>query len=171
MDLPEAKVSKPTLIAAAITAFVAAGAQAQTAPAATAPKAALDRAGLVKQIDENFSQVDVNNDNFLSREEMNAAGAKAMAKAQENVEVKLQEEFTKLDADKNGQLNFAEFKSAAKVRPKTSPDEALTRLDSNKDGKLSEAEFKNRALAEFDALDLNKDGKITPDEQSKARSR
>ena len=162
-------MSKPTLIAAAMTALVAAGAQAQTAPAETGiPQ---DRAALVKQLDEGFGRVDVNNDGFLSRDEVMGAAAKAVAKAQENADAKFAEEFAKLDTDKSGQLSLAEFKAAAKLRARTSPDEALTRLDANKDGKISEAEFKSRTLAQFDAVDTNKDGKLSEDEKAKARSR
>ena len=94
----------------------------------------------------------------------------ANAQAQQTVDEKVKEEFNKLDTDKNGQLSLAEFKAAAKVAAKASPEEALQRLDANKDGRISAAEFKASTLANYDKVDANHDGKITPEEASKAQS-
>ena len=166
-----------TLIALAAAAAAAAAvspAQAQTAPQAapqTATPQTADRAQLAKQLDEGFDRVDTNNDGFLSREEINAAGAKSLQQAQQGFDEKVQQEFNRLDSDKNGQLSLAEFKAAAKLKTSVTPDQTLQRLDANKDGRVSAAEFKDRTLAAFDQLDLNKDGMDTPDEQAKARAR
>jgi len=167
-------MSKLLSIAAALMAAgsVAVQAQAPAQPAQPSqPQLPPVRAEVDKKLDEGFNRVDTNNDGFLDRNEINAAGAKAVADAQENLDEKVQEEFNKLDVDKSGQLSLTEFKAAAKVSAKASPDQALQRLDTNKDGRISSAEFKAQMLASFDRLDLNKDGKITPDEAAKAKSR
>ena len=81
------------------------------------------------------------------------------------------EMFAKLDTNKDGQLNTAEFNAAAPLpqRPKANPAEALRKSDSNKDQKLSAAEFRAPPLANFDKIDLNRDGTVSVDEQNKAR--
>ena len=141
-------MSKLLLIAAPLIAVTAVAAHAQApAPAQPSTQQPPTRAEVVQKLDEGFNRVDTNNDGFLDRNEINAAGAKAVADAQENLDEKVREEFNKLDADKSGQLSLTEFKAAAKVSAKASPDQALQRLDTNKDGK------------------------ITPDEAAKAKGR
>ena len=167
-------MSKLLLIAAPLIAATGVAAHAQApaqTPAQPAQQEVPTRAELVTKLDDGFNRVDTNNDGFLDRNEVGAAGAKAVEQAKENLEEKVQEEFKKLDADKNGQLSLAEFRAAAKVNAKATPDVALQRLDSNKDGRISAAEFKAPTLATYDRADLNKDGKITPDEAAKVKSR
>ena len=159
-----------TLLIAAPIAFAAAAAQAQAPAQPTANQAPPSRAEVSQKLDEGFGRVDTNNDGFLSRDEIGAAGTKAIQQAQENLAEKAKEEFTKLDTDKNGQLSLTEFRAAAKVNAKATPDDALGRLDSNKDGKISPAEFKAQTLATYDKADLNKDGKLTADEVAKAKA-
>ena len=163
---------KHLLMAAPLVAAAAVPANAQAQSAApAAPQQLPSRAEVVTKLDEGFNRVDTNHDGFLSRDEISAAGAKAIAQAQQTVDEKVKEEFNKLDTDKNGQLSLAEFKAAAKVAAKASPEEALQRLDANKDGRISAAEFKASTLANYDKVDANHDGKITPEEASKAQSR
>ena len=126
------------------------------------------RSELNTKLDEGFNRVDTNHDGFLSRDEVGAAGAKAVAEAQSSVDQKAAEEFKKLDTDKNGSLSLNEFKAAARVTTKASPDEALQRLDTNKDGRISAAEFKANTLANYDKVDTNHDGKLTQEEAAKA---
>jgi Ca2+-binding EF-hand superfamily protein len=158
------------LLLAAPIAFAAVAAQAQTPAQPSVNQTPPSRAEVSQKLDEGFNRVDTNNDGFLSRDEVNAAGVKAVAQAQENMDEKAQEEFKKLDADKNGQLSLTEFRAAVKVNAKATPDEALQRLDSNKDGKISSAEFKAQTLAGYDKADLNKDGKLTAEEIAKAKA-
>jgi Ca2+-binding EF-hand superfamily protein len=160
-------MSKYLLMAVPLVAAVAVPANAQ-APAPAAPQQLPTRTEVATKLDEGFKRVDTNHDGFLNREEITAAGAKAVAQAQESVDEKVQEEFKKLDTDKNGQLSLAEFRAAAKVGTKASPEEALQRLDTNKDGRISAAEFKANTLASYDKVDANHDGKITQDEAAKA---
>ena len=163
-------MSKFLLIAAPIAFAASVAAPAQTPNAAPAAnQTPPTRAELVTKLDEGFNRVDTNHDGFLSREEVGAEGAKALAQAQEAVNEKAQEEFTKLDTDKNGQLSLAEFRAAARVSAKSTPDQAIQRLDANKDGRVSANEFKNPTLAAYDKVDLNKDGKVTQDEVNKAK--
>ena len=158
-----------SLLIAAPMAFAAVAAQAQAPAQPSASQTPPTRAEVSQKLDEGFNRVDTNNDGFLSRDEINAAGVKAVQQAQESLDTKAQEEFKKLDTDKNGQLSLAEFRAAAKVNAKATPDEAIQRLDSNKDGKISSAEFKAQTLASYDKADLNKDGKLTADEIAKAQ--
>lgn len=164
-------MSKLLFLAAPLMAAGAVAAHAQAPAQASQQKLPPTRTEVVQKLDEGFNRVDTNNDGFLDRNEINAAGTKAVAEAQEKVDEKAQQEFSKLDVDKNGQLSLTEFKAAARVAAKSSPDQALQRLDANKDGRISGAEFKAQMLASFDRVDLNKDGKITPDEATKTQSR
>ncbi len=156
-----------TMAAAPLIAAVAVPALAQ-AQAPAAQQQLPTRSELNAKLDEGFNRVDSNHDGFLSRQEVTSAGAKAVAQAQESVDEKVKEEFNKLDTDKNGSLSLAEFKAAAKVTTKASPDEALARLDTNKDGRISAAEFKANTLASYDKVDANHDGKLTQEEAAKA---
>ena len=117
-------MSKLLSIAAALMAAGAVAAQAQAPAQPSQQKLPPTRTEVVQKLDEGFNRVDTNNDGFLDRGEINAAGAKAVAEAQENLNEKVHQEFNKLDVDKNGQLSLTEFSAAAKVRPASGPEAA-----------------------------------------------
>jgi Ca2+-binding EF-hand superfamily protein len=147
------------LIALASLAGAAALAQAPAAPSQQNT-----RAEVQKVADSRFGQGDVNNDGFLSREELQNMSAKAT----QQVVAQMEQQFTAMDTDKNGQVSLAEFKAAATARVSPNPEAALQRFDANKDGKVSPAEFRAPVLATFDQVDANKDGIVTQDEARKS---
>ncbi len=125
-------------------------------------------ADVVKTVNANFDQGDVNNDGFLSRNEI----ANMTGKAAQAVVAKMEQEFAQMDKDKNGQVSLAEFKSFADGQAfRQLRTRHLQRLDLNKDGKVSAAEFRTPTLTAFDRADANKDGKVTLDEAKKASGR
>ena len=137
-----------------------------SAAAAQAPQQAL-RTDVIKTVSANFDQGDVNNDGFLSRNEI----ANMTSKVAQQVVAKMEQEFAQMDKDRNGQVSLAEFKSFAMARLSGNSELTLQRLDANKDGKVSLAEFRAPSLAAFDRVDANKDGKVTQDEAKKAAGR
>lgn len=148
---------------------LAAGLLAGTAAAAQTPPAAppVDqtvRTEVVKALDENFGKADVNNDGFLSEQEVGSL----TARTNQQLLARLDAEFKSLDKDKNDQLSIEEFRAAGAARMAMLPAAALQRLDTNKDGKVNPAEFKALPLAAYDRIDKNKDGKITPEERAAA---
>jgi Ca2+-binding EF-hand superfamily protein len=143
-------------------ASLAGGTALAQAPAA--PSQQNTRAEVQKVADSRFAEGDVNNDGFLSREELQ----NMTAKATQNVVAQMEQQFTAMDTDKNGQVSLAEFKAAATARVSSNPEAALQRFDANKDGKVSAAEFRTPVLATFDQVDANKDGIVTQDEARKA---
>ena len=143
-------------------AFLASGAALAQAPAD--PSQQNTRAEVQKVADSRFAEGDVNNDGFLSREELQ----NMTAKATQNVVAQMEQQFTAMDTDKNSQVSLAEFKAAATARVSSNPEAALQRFDANKDGKVSAAEFRTPVLATFDQVDANKDGIVTQDEARKA---
>ena len=149
--------------------FLAAGlltgtaAAAQTAPA---PDQTV-RTEVAKALTDNFSKADVNNDGFLSQDEVQSL----TNRLNQQISARLDQEFKSLDKDGNGQLSPTEFKTGAGARMTQNPAVALQRLDSNKDGKVNPAEFSAVALAAFDRIDANKDGTISPEERQAASTR
>jgi Ca2+-binding EF-hand superfamily protein len=133
---------------------------------AQAPQVSV-RTDVQKQVDENFDKGDTNNDNFLSRAEIQAMTAKVL----QNLTPKIEAEFKSLDKDGNGQISLAEFKTAAFAKLGQNPEVTLQKLDANKDGKVSQAEFRAPVLGAFDRADLNKDGKVTAEEAKKVTGR
>ena len=145
--------------------FVALSIVAGTA-AAQAPQATV-RTEIVKTLNQSFDKGDVNNDGFLSRNEVQTM----TAKGNQQLMQKLEQEFAVLDKDKNGQISLAEFKAAAAAKMAQIPEITLQKFDANKDGKVSASEFKGPVLAAFDRADTNKDGKLSPEEKKKAGGR
>ena len=130
-------------------------------PAAGQPTLRTDLANTIKQ---SFDEGDVNNDGFLSRAEITTMSVKAT----EKVVARMEQEFSALDKDKNGQVSLAEFKAAATAKVAPNSAAALQRFDANKDGKVSAAEFRAPVLATFDQVDANKDGIVTQEEARKS---
>ena len=153
-------MSKFPLIALAFLAGGPALAQAQ-APAASQRQTRTD---VQKAADTRFDEGDANNDGFLSSAELQNMTAKATAQ----VIAKMEQEFSAMDKDKNGQVSLAEFKAAATARVSPNSAATLQRFDANKDGKISQAEFRAPVLATFDKVDANKDGVVTQEEARKA---
>ena len=139
-------------------AFLAGGAAQAQAPAAQQQQNT--RAEVQKMADTRFGEGDVNNDGFLSSAELQ----NMTAKATQQVVAQMEQQFTAMDKDKNGQVSLAEFKAAATARVAPNPEASLQRFDTNKDGKVSQAEFVGPVLATFDKVDANKDGVVTQDE-------
>ena len=138
-----------------------------SAAIAQAPAQPQTRADVQKQADQNFDKGDANNDGFLSRPEVQNMAVRA---AQPLV-AKMEQEFSQMDRDKNGQVSLEEFKAAATAKLAGNSAGALDRLDKNKDGKVSPAEFRAPIMALFDRADANKDGKVTPEEARKVSGR
>jgi len=143
-------------------AFLAGGSALAQAPAASSQQNS--RTEVQKMTDTRFGQGDVNNDGFLSSTELQ----NMTAKATEQVVAQMEQQFTAMDTDKNGQVSLAEFKAAATAKVSPNPAAALQRFDTNKDGKVSQAEFRAPVLATFDKVDANKDGIVTQDEARKS---
>ena len=141
---------------------LAGGTALAQAPAASSQQNT--RAEVQKVADSRFGEGDVNNDGFLTREELQ----NMTAKATQNVVAQMEQQFTAMDTDKNGQVSLAEFKAAATARVSPNPEATLQRFDANKDGKVSQAEFRAPVLATFDQVDANKDGIVTQDEARKS---
>ena len=132
-------------------------AAAQTPPATPTPQELNNRKDVEKTLDENFGKSDVNNDGFLSEQETRQAagrvGQQLAARMEQefksldrdnNGQLSLQEfqavaasrvaqlssnALQQLDANKDGKISPAEFKSQ--------PLGAFDRIDANKDGTLS----------------------------------
>lgn len=149
------------LVALALLSGGSALAQAPAAPQQNT------RADVQKTTDTRFDEGDVNNDGFLSRAELQ----NMTAKATQQVVAQMEQQFSAMDKDKNGQVSLAEFKAAATAKISPNAELQLQRFDTNKDGKVSPTEFRTPVLATFDRLDLNKDGKITPEEAKAAAGR
>ena len=115
-----------------VALLLTAGAAAAQTPEGTV------RTEIVKTLNQNFDKGDVNNDGFLSRNEVQTM----TAKANQQLMAKLEKEFALLDKDKNGQISLAEFKVAAAAKMAQIPEAVLQRFDANKDGKLSSEEKK-----------------------------
>ena len=122
------------------------------------------RAEVQKMADTRFGAGDANNDGFLSRDELQSMTAQAT----QQVVAQMEQQFTAMDKDKNGQVSLAEFKAAATARVSPNSEAALQRFDTNKDGKVSATEFRAPVLATFDQVDANKDGIVTQDEARKS---
>jgi Ca2+-binding EF-hand superfamily protein len=122
------------------------------------------RVEVQKIADTRFGEGDVNNDGFLSHDELQ----NMTAKATQQVVAQMEQQFTAMDTDKNGQVSLAEFKAAATARVSPNSAAALQRFDANKDGKVSQTEFRAPVLATFDQVDANKDGIVTQDEARKS---
>ena len=152
--------------------FLAAGlltgtaALAQTAAAQATPDQTV-RTEVAKMLTDNFSKADVNNDGFLSQDEVQSL----TNRVNQQISARLDQEFKNLDKDGNGQISPTEFKTGAGARMLQNPAVALQRLDSNKDGKVNPAEFSAVALAAFDRIDANKDGTISAQEKQAAAAR
>ena len=159
-------MSKYPLIALALLAGGPALAQAP-AQAPAAPSQQNTRIEVQKVADTKFGEGDVNNDNFLSSAELQ----NMTARATQQVVAQMEQQFTAMDTDKNGQVSLAEFKAAATAKVGLNPEAALQRFDANKDGKVSAAEFRAPVLSTFDRVDANKDGIVTQDEARKAQGR
>jgi hypothetical protein len=152
------------------------GALAQTKPAqpqaAQAAPQSMSKADFLKQVDGRFASIDTNHDGAISKDEIAAMQAKALAQAQAAEQQQIEASFKKLDTNKDNQLSLAEFKAAAPtLRPRQTPDQMLAELDSNKDGKVTAAEYRTAPVAGFDRADANHDGTLTAQEVAATRSR
>lgn len=113
---------------------------------------------------ERIKAADTNADGFISRSE-----AAALPRLAEN--------FDTLDANKDGQVSFAELEAHRAERiaqHQSRRAEHFKQLDTNGDGQLSRAEAESGApglAARFDAIDANKDGQLSTEELSAARGR
>jgi hypothetical protein len=153
-------------ISALVLALSASASAAAQAPATPALNQTV-RADVAKTLQQNFDKADINNDGFLSEEEVR----RTAAQVGQQMLARLDQEFDGLDKDKNGQLSKDEFRAMAAPRMAQMSASALPQLDANKDGKVSPAEFNGPALAAFDRIDANKDGTISPEEKQKATAR
>ena len=147
-----------------IAASLALGATQPSLAAAqqAAPAAAPTRAALLRNLDTNFKQIDSNGDASLSSAELGAAQAKTLQQRAATIRSRIEAQFTKLDTNRDGQLNKVEFMAAAPIKIPAANGAVLTaQLDKNKDGKVSGDEYRAPILAGFDRADTNKDGTVS----------
>lgn len=140
-------------------------------PVRTALAEPLTKAQFLKLIDARFVAMDANKDGQLSRQEIEAAEAKAQAQRLTALNQRREAAFKKLDTNKDGQLNLAEFNAGAPIPPQPKPDgsKAMVRMDGNKDQVVTIQEYRAGPNADFDKLDANKDGRLSPQERAAAR--
>jgi Ca2+-binding EF-hand superfamily protein len=142
---------------------------AQQAKPAKAPEQ-VSKADFTKNLDARFSAIDTNHDGQLDKAEVAAAQAKALQRAQEVEQQRLETEFKKLDSNHDNSLSLAEFKAAGpRLKTNDTPDQMIAQLDTNKDGKISAAEYRAPQLGNFDKADANHDGILTAQELQAAR--
>ena len=163
-----------SIAALTIAAATPAAAAAQTAaPRAAAPAPAAqtpNRATLLRNLDNNFKQIDTNGDGTLAASELAAAEVRSTVQRMNALRTQVETRFTELDTNKDGQLSKAEFMVVAPSRAPAAGNglNLLTPLDKNKDNKVTLDEYRSPVLVRFDQMDSNKDGQISPAERQAA---
>jgi len=159
-----------SLASAALALASAASAQpAAQAQPAQGPQQ-ISKADFTKNVDARFGSIDTNKDGNLSKDEVAAVQAKALANAAAAEQKQMEADFKKLDTNHDNSLSLAEFKAAAPaLRPRQTADQMLAELDSNKDGKVSAAEYRSGPLANFDKADADHNGVLTAQELQASR--
>ena len=80
----------------------------------------------------------------------------------------MDQEYGKMDADKNGQISPTEFMKLVTGTPPADGRHLLAKLDLNKDGAISLIEHRAGKLSYFDQIDTDKDGVVTVAEMKAA---
>ena len=117
----------------------------------------LPRAQFQTAMAEEFKQVDADQDGQLTRTEVENSQKAAI---EARVRARNTALFTRLDADKSGQISAAEFAALPTTAPRADAA-AFLRLDTDKDGKVSAAEHAAGTTANFNRIDKNKDGIVS----------
>ena len=159
-----------SLASAALALASAASAQpAAQAQPAQGPQQ-ISKADFTKNVDARFGSIDTNKDGNLSKDEVAAMQAKALADAAAAEQKQMEADFKKLDTNHDNSLSLAEFKAAAPaLRPRQTADQMLAELDNNHDGKVSVAEYRSGPLANFDKADADHNGVLTAQEVQASR--
>ena len=130
----------------------------------------VSKADFTKNVDARFSAIDTNKDGNLSKDEVSAMQAKALADAAAAEQKQMEADFKKLDTNNDNSLSLAEFKAAAPpLRAKQTAEQLIAELDANKDGKISTAEYRAGPLANFDKADTDHNGFLTAQEVQASR--
>lgn len=150
------------LVAVELLVAPTAGAQqASSAPGAVA----VPRTAFIQTMDGEFGKMDADKDKVLIRTEIEQF-LRAVAVAEAGARARAL--FTRLDADKNGQLSLAEFGKMAVAPPPPSATPVLSQADLNRDGRVTLVEYRTAKLANFDRMDADKDGIVTVPEMKAA---
>jgi len=147
---------RPILVA---TLLVPAPLLAQAAPPT------MSRATFESKISSEFGEMDSNKDGSLTRAEVESWQTRT---ASQIATARNKAIFARLDADKNGSLNAAEFARLGPAPIKANPDPLIKAMDANKDGKVTKAEHNAAGSARFTQIDANKDGVLTEAEAKAA---
>ena len=128
------------------------------------------RTALVESLNARHARLDANADGSITADELQKAEAARAAAVKAQLDKKAEENFARLDTDRDGKLSLGEYKVSA---PSVSVDEEkLTQLqsvlDADKDGKITREEFGRPTLAFFDKLDADKNGTVTAEERRRA---
>jgi Ca2+-binding EF-hand superfamily protein len=151
--IKETIMKKTTLIASGVLLF--AGSIAGVATASSSH----DREG---HREEMFQNLDANGDDFISKDELENAGALR---------------FSKIDENGDGFLSSEELQKAGAERAERRAQRMIKHLDKNDDGKLSMDEMKEMGERRHKKgkmmkhLDADEDGKISKDEFMTARAK
>ena len=123
------------------------------------------RATYITVQDGEFRKMDADKDGQVTRAEAEAfQRADAVARAGQRARAV----FGQLDADRNGQLSFAEFARTQSGSPQVNAQPFIAQLDLNKDGRVSLVEHRAGKLRYFDNIDTDKDGVVTAAEMKAA---
>ena len=150
----------------AVFLIAAGSASAHAAPAAAPAAVPIPRAQFIVEMDAQFHKMDADRNGLITRTEVEAyqRGVALAATAQ-----RARTAFTALDADKNGQLSFAEFEKLVAAQPVTANGQPfMAQMDLSKDGQISLIEHRTATLANFDRMDTDKDGVVSPAEMKAA---
>lgn len=156
--------------AALVTAAAAAaGANAQSPaqpPQSRAPTAQpVPRATFIATMDAEFSAIDADKNNVLTKKEIEDYQRAVSARAAQRRNVAV---FQALDKDKNGAISPAEFAALPMNVPQPNAAPLLAQTDGNRDGSVTKVEFRAGKLVNFDRMDTDKDGIVTPTEMKAA---
>ncbi len=83
----------------------------------------------------------------------------------------MSERFESIDADSDGVITAAEIENAREERQGRRIERVVRRIDSDDDGKISKAELEERQMTMFERLDADEDGFISAEEAKKMERR
>jgi hypothetical protein len=169
-------MNRLALAGAALAAFAAIPAFAQPAPAPEGAPPPLRRADVAQQLRDQFTRLDANHDNILTREEAAAdtgqRGAGGPGRGPGGGDF-----FDRLDTNHDNMLSRDEFAALRTMFRGGGGGGGgmmglggnwFDRVDANQDGKVTLDEMTKTVLGLFDRTDANHDGIITPEEREAA---